>query len=155
VEAGAFIMYECRASSLIPLTFSFATSVTYIFLRYCMDADFSVEDAQGKTNDVNMLMQDLEVGVAGPQDETTIIGRDPIHDTPQLGAVVSHVSPVWVEGAAVVDNFTLDNSIESEDGISSNGDVGLMDISNPNDNAAPSAVSRTTGFEGRRTFDVY
>jgi hypothetical protein len=90
VEAGAFIMYECRASSLIPLTFSFATSVTYIFLRYCMDADFSVEDAQGKTNDVNMLMQDLEVAVAGPQDETTIIGRDPIHDTPQLGAVVSH-----------------------------------------------------------------
>jgi hypothetical protein len=154
VEARAVIMYECRASSLIPLTLSFATSVTYIFLRYCMDAEFSVEDARGKTNDGDVVMEDLEAGVAGRRDETTIIDRDPIHGTPQLGAVVSHVSPVWVGGAAAVDNFTLDNSIDSEDGISSNGDVGLVNIPIPNDHATPLAISSTTGYEGRMTSDA-
>jgi hypothetical protein len=154
VEARAVIMYECRATSLIPLTLSFATSVTYIFLRYCMDADFSVEDAQGKTND-GIGLQDLEAGVAGRRDETPVVDRDPINDTSQLGAVVPQIGPVWVGDAAPVENFSLDNSIDSDDGISSNGDVGLMDISNPNDNAAPSAVSRATGFEGQTTFDAY
>jgi hypothetical protein len=155
VETRAVIMYECRASSLIPLTLSFATSVTYIFLRYCMDADFSVEKAQVKTNDGNIMMQDLEAGVSGHQDGTPIVDRDPINDTPQLGAVVPQVGPVWVGDAAAVENFTLDDSIDSDDGSSSEGDVGLMDISNPNDNAASSAVSRATGFEGRSTFDAY
>jgi hypothetical protein len=118
-----------------------------------MDADFSVEDAQGKTND-GIGLQDLEAGVAGRGDETPVVDRDPINDTSQLGAVVPQIGPVWVGDAAPVENFSLDNSIDSDDGISSNGDVGLMDISNPNDNAAPSAVSRATGFEGQTTFDA-
>jgi hypothetical protein len=154
VEARAVIMYECRASSLIPLTLSLATSVTYIFLRYCMDADFSVENAQGKTNDGAIVMQDLEAGVAGRRDETIIVGRDPINDLSQLGAVIPQVGPVWVGDAAAAETFTLDDSIDSDDEIGSEGDVGLMDISNPNDNAAPSAVSRATGSEGRSTFDA-
>jgi hypothetical protein len=154
VEARAVIMYECRASSLIPLTLSLATSVTYIFLRYCMDADFSVENAQGKTNDGAIVMQDLEAGVAGRRDETIIVGRDPINDLSQLGAVIPQVGPVWVGDAAAAETFTLDDSIDSDDEIGSEGDVGLMDISNPNDNAASSAVSRATGSEGRSTFDA-
>jgi hypothetical protein len=154
VEARAVIIYECRASSLIPLTLSFATSVTYIFLRYCMDADFSVEDAQGKRNDGNIAMQDLEAGVASRQDETPVVDRGPIDDAPQLGAVVPQVGPVWVGGAAALETFTLDDSIDSNDGISSNGDVGLMDISNPSPNAAPSALCRATGFENRTTSDA-
>jgi hypothetical protein len=155
VEARAVIMYECRASSLIPLTLSFATSVTYIFLRYCMDADFSAEDAQGKALDGDIVMQDLEVGVAGRRVETPIVERNSINGAPQLGAVASHVGPVWIGGAAAVKNFTLDDSIDSEDEISSNGDVGLVNISIPNDEAAPSGVSRMTGFEDRVTSDAY
>jgi hypothetical protein len=154
VETRAVIMYECRASSLIPLTLSFATSVTYIFLRYCMDADFSVENIQCKASDDNIAMQDLEAGVASRQDETPVVDRGPIDDAPQLGAVVPQVGPVWVGGAAAVETFTLDDSIDSNDGISSNGDVGLMDISNPSPNAAPSALCRATGFENRTTSDA-
>lgn len=147
-QTKAVIEYEHRTGNLIPLMLSLATSVSYILLRYCADEAMSDEEARRKVNDEGIAMRDLEAGVAGRHRETSIVRRDSANEMSLHGAVTPPPRFAASGSTASLDNFTLDNSITTDDDeVGLNGDVGLMGILHPNSDAELSTPSRPTELE--------